>query len=74
MQPALDLLQLLPYKEDMMICYWGAYDQDGEKQSKIRWSRVIEAHDLDMSRWTLKRHYDGALETICKCWEFENAA
>ena len=74
MQPALDLLQLATNREDMMICYWGAYDQDGEKQSRIRWSKVIEVHDLDMSRWTLKRHYDDTLVSICKCWELENAA
>ena len=65
MQPALDLLLLLPDLTDRQILFWAAWHQDGEKQSRIAWAKVrrsvMAADEKSYSRWTLKRRYQAGL-------------
>jgi hypothetical protein len=61
MQPALDLLLLLPHVEDRKLLFWAAWHQNGEKQARIPWAKVRRSLSSDQSRWTLKRHYNDNL-------------
>lgn len=61
MQPALDLLQLLPDIEDRKLLFWTAWHQDGELQVKIPWAKVRRSMGTTLSRWTLKRRYENGL-------------
>ncbi len=64
MQPALDLLQLLPDVADRKLVFWAAWHQDGERQAKIPWARVRRSMDSSLSRWTLKRRYENSLKWL----------
>lgn len=64
MQPALDLLQLLPDLTDRQILFWTAWHQDGEQQVKVPWAKVRRSMDSSLSRWTLKRRYENGLRWL----------
>lgn len=64
MQPALDLLALLPDQGDRQILFWGAWHQHGAPQSRIPWTRVARTVALDLSRWSYKRRYGQALDWL----------
>ncbi|WP_262689822.1 hypothetical protein [Kordiimonas aestuarii] len=64
MQPTLDLLQLLPDKEDRRIVFFAAWHQDGETGGRIPWARVRRSTGLSLSRWTFKRRYEAALRWL----------
>lgn len=71
MQPTLDLLLLLPDKEDREILFFGAWHQDGETGGRIPWAKVRRSLPTgrpgktgNLSRWTLKRRYTGALSWL----------
>lgn len=64
MQPALDLLTLLPDVLDRQILFWTAWHQDGEVQTRIPWAKVRRSLDVTASRWTLKRRYQARLEWL----------
>jgi len=61
MQPALDLLTLLPDILDRQILFWTAWHQDGEVQTRIPWAKVRLSLGVNTSRWTLKRRYEAGL-------------
>jgi len=61
MQPALDLLTLLPDLFDRQILFWTAWHQDGEKQARIPWAKVRRSLNSSASRWTLKRRYEAGI-------------
>lgn len=61
MQPALDLLTLLPDIFDRQILFWTAWHHDGEAQDRIRWAKVRRSLGVTASRWTLKRRYDAGI-------------
>lgn len=64
MQPALDLLQLLPDVTDRQLLFWAAWHQDGERRAKLPWAKVRRSLQLDLSRWTLKRRYENGLRWL----------
>jgi hypothetical protein len=64
MQPALDLLLLLPDVEDRKLLFWAAWHQNGEKQTRIPWAKVRNSIQTTASRWTLKRKYDDGLKWL----------
>lgn len=64
MQPALDLLQLLPDTVDRKLVFWACWHQDGEVQVKIPWAKVRRSLDSTQSRWTMKRRYDNGLRWL----------
>lgn len=64
MQPALDLLQLLPDIGDRQLLFWAAWHQDGQKQAKLPWVKVRRCLQTDQSRWTLKRRYGNGLKWL----------
>ncbi|WP_417464562.1 hypothetical protein [Kordiimonas sp.] len=71
MQPTLDLLLLLPDREDREILFFGAWHQDGELGGRIPWAKVRRSlpagkagNTGNLSRWTLKRRYAGALSWL----------
>ncbi len=64
MQPALDLLQLLPDLADRKLLFWASWHQDGELQVKIPWAKVRRSMDSNLSRWTMKRRYDNGLRWL----------
>ncbi len=64
MQPALDLLQLLPDPADRKLLFWASWHQDGELQVKIPWAKVRRSMDSSLSRWTMKRRYDNGLRWL----------
>lgn len=64
MQPALDLLTLLPDVQDRKILFWAAWHQNGEPQSRIPWVKVRRSLDSNASRWTLKRRYAAGLKWL----------
>jgi len=64
MQPTLDLLQLLPDVTDRRILFWTAWHQDGETQARIPWAKVRRSLGANLSRWTLKRRYEGGLRWL----------
>lgn len=66
MQPALDLLPLLPDKADRQIVFWAAWHQDGEVSAKIPWAKVRRSLGCDLSRWTLKRRNDNGLRWLAQ--------
>lgn len=61
MQPTLDLLLLLPDLGDRQLVFWACHHVKGEVSDRIPWSKVRESMGGGASRWTLKRHYEGAL-------------
>jgi len=61
MQPALDLLTLLPDILDRQILFWTAWHQNGEPQARIPWAKVRRSLGVNASRWTLKRRYDAGI-------------
>ena len=61
MQPALDLLTLLPDLLDRQILFWTAWHQNGEAQARIPWAKVRRSMNSSASRWTLKRRYDAGI-------------
>lgn len=61
MQPALDLLQLLPDVTDRQLLFWACWHQEGEVQARVPWVKVRRSMGANLSRWTLKRRYEGAL-------------
>ena len=61
MQPALDLLLLLPDLVDRRILFWAAWHQDGETLDRVPWAKVRRSLGLSLSRWTLKRRYENSL-------------
>ncbi len=61
MQPALDLLQLLPDITDRQLLFWVCWHQEGEVQARVPWAKVRRSMGGNLSRWTLKRRYEGAL-------------
>lgn len=61
MQPALDLLTLLPDILDRQILFWTAWHQDGEVQTRIPWAKVRRSLGTSVSRWTLKRRYEAGI-------------
>jgi hypothetical protein len=64
MQPALDLLLLLPDLKDRQLLFWAAWHQAGERQVRIPWAKVRQSMAVDLSRWTLKRRYDDGLKWL----------
>jgi hypothetical protein len=64
MQPALDLLLLLPDVADRKLLFWAAWHQNGEKQTRIPWAKVRRSISTTASRWTLKRKYDDGLKWL----------
>jgi hypothetical protein len=64
MQPALDLLQLLPDPADRKLLFWASWHQDGEVQVKLPWAKVRRSLDSGQSRWTMKRRYDNGLRWL----------
>jgi len=64
MQPSLDLLLLLPDLTDRHIVFWTAWHQDGEVQTRIPWAKVRRSMGVNLSRWTLKRRYEAALQWL----------
>lgn len=64
MQPALDLLQLLPDPVDRKLLFWASWHQDGEVQVKIPWAKVRRSMDSTQSRWTMKRRYGNGLRWL----------
>lgn len=64
MQPALDLLLLLPDVADRKLLFWAAWHQNGEKQTRIPWAKVRASTQTTASRWTLKRKYDDGLKWL----------
>ncbi len=64
MQPALDLLQLLPDPADRKLLFWASWHQDGEVQVKIPWAKVRRSMDSSLSRWTMKRRYQNSLHWL----------
>ncbi len=64
MQPALDLLQLLPDMGDRHLLFWAAWHQDGQRQAKLPWMKVRRCLQTDQSRWTLKRRYENGLKWL----------
>lgn len=71
MQPALDLLTLLPDVQDRKILFWGAWHQNGETQSRIPWVKVRRSMDVTSSRWTLKRRYAAGLKWLAALVELQ---
>ncbi|WP_262694461.1 hypothetical protein [Kordiimonas aquimaris] len=66
MQPALDMLPLLPDVADRQILFWAAWHQDGEVSAKIPWAKVRRSLGADLSRWTLKRRNDNGLKWLAQ--------
>ncbi|WP_374764278.1 hypothetical protein [Yunchengibacter salinarum] len=66
MQPALDLLALVPDQDDRQILFWAAWHQNGAPQSRIPWARVAQSVGLDLSRWTYKRRYGQGLDWLAR--------
>ena len=64
MQPALDLLLLLPDVSDRQLIFWAAWHQEGDVQARVPWARVRRSMGSSLSRWTMKRHYEGALRWL----------
>lgn len=64
MQPALDLLQLLPDPADRKLVFWACWHQDGEVQVKVPWAKVRRSMDSAQSRWTMKRRYANSLRWL----------
>jgi len=64
MQPALDLLTLLPDILDRQILFWTAWHQDGEVQARVPWAKVRRSLGVSASRWTLKRRYEAGLQWL----------
>lgn len=64
MQPALDLLPLLPDVTDRQLLFWAAWHQDGERQVKLPWAKVRRSMGVSLSRWTLKRRYENGLKWL----------
>lgn len=64
MQPALDLLQLLPDPLDRKLLFWACWHQDGEVQVKIPWAKVRRSLDSTQTRWTMKRRYNNGLRWL----------
>jgi len=64
MQPALDLLQLLPDPADRKLLFWASWHQDGEVQVKLPWAKVRRSMDCGQSRWTMKRRYDNGFRWL----------
>lgn len=64
MQPALDLLQLLPDPADRKLLFWASWHQDGEVQVKLPWVKVRRSMECDLSRWTMKRRYQNGLRWL----------
>ncbi len=64
MQPALDLLQLLPDPVDRKLLFWASWHQDGEVQVKLPWAKVRRSIDSSQSRWTMKRRYQNGLRWL----------
>jgi len=72
MQPALDLLLLLPDIRDRQIVFWAAWHQNGEVQVRIPWTKVRRSLVSNASRWTLKRHYEGGLAWLAALIEIQS--
>ena len=66
MQPMLDCLRLIPDLEDRRIVFWGCWHQDGAVQNRIPWAKVRRSLGQDMSRWTLKRRYQGGIDWLAR--------
>jgi len=66
MQPTLDLLRFIPDQLDRQIVFWGAWHQDGERQTRLPWAKVRRSVGADVSRWTLKRRYAGGLDWLSR--------
>ena len=64
MQPALDLLQLLPDPADRKLLFWACWHQDGEVQVKVPWAKARRSMDCNQSRWTMKRRYGNGLRWL----------
>lgn len=64
MQPALDLLQLLPDPADRKLLFWVSWHQDGEVQVKLPWAKVRRSMECGQSRWTMKRRYQNGLQWL----------
>jgi len=64
MQPAFDMLLLLPDLTDRQLVFWACWHQEGEAQAKLPWAKVRRSLGSNMSRWTMKRRYDGALKWL----------
>ncbi|NVJ97094.1 MAG: hypothetical protein HWE25_03020 [Alphaproteobacteria bacterium] len=64
MQPSLDMLLLLPDREDRQLLFWAAWHQNGERLARIPWAKVRRSLGGNLSRWTLKRRYEAGLEWL----------
>lgn len=64
MQPALDLLQLLPDVADRRLLFWACWHQDGEIQARLPWAKVRRSMGVSLSRWTMKRRYESSLRWL----------
>lgn len=70
MQPALDLLQLLPDPADRKLVAAVATWFLGEPTDRIYWEPVkarLEGRLAVASKWTLKRRYNSAMDTLTIC-------
>lgn len=73
MQPALDLLLILPDVTDRRLVFWACYHQEGERMARIPWARVRSSLGTNLSRWTMKRRYDDALRWLAAALELRAA-
>ncbi|MBL4791324.1 MAG: hypothetical protein JKY60_20530 [Kordiimonadaceae bacterium] len=62
-QPALDMMLLIDDIPTRHLVFWAVWHQDGEV-GPIPWEKVRGSLGVNMSRWTFKRRYDGALQEI----------
>ena len=75
MQPALDLLLMLPDTRDRQLLFWASWHQAGELLTRIPWGpvRVSMVRHSPLNNYTarssksLKRYYDNSLEFLAHC-------
>ncbi len=75
MQPALDLMQLLPQIDDRHLVHYGSLYQYGQVAPRIPWGKVRTSLEKEkpknryirLERTTLWRHYNSSAEFIARC-------
>jgi len=74
MQPALDMLDVLPDIRDKQLLFWVAWHQEGELLERIPWTAIKRSlaewapsnSYAGLSRWTLKNYYSSGIEFLAK--------